>query len=365
MKKILAIAIVAVLAVALCVSASAKTSLDRLVINADTLTPDDETNLRNAEEVKIEKGDKLYILGWAYNADSNSNLKEVVYMIDGKEVKCADNYRDRTDVANAMGVAAELGTHAGIGKDDGAFELVGVDKLGDGTYTMSIVAVYNDGSKEDLKGDFTLVVGTGVSSGEPAQSSESKAALSLNADDIYALFEGNTGANTVTAEKKDGYVTFTAGGEDPFFAFAQPLNPGADAKYAVIKYRYEGEGDRTIDFYLQIAEPHARAAIETDGEWHYVIIDCSVPFPETMDTLWDGTIARLDPLSGNGITDTSIDIASIEFFASEADAQAAASEGGQQGGNDDNPTTADAAIIAVAAVACLALAGVVVAKKVR
>ena len=34
-------------------------------------------------------------------------------------------------------------------------------------------------------------------------------------------------------------------------------------------------------------------------------------------------------------------------------------------GNDDNPGTADAAVIAIAAVACLALAGVVVAKKVR
>ena len=179
------------------------------------------------------------------------------------------------------------------------------------------------------------------------------------------MFEGNTGVNTVTAEKKDGYVTFTADGDDPFFAFAEPLNPGAEAKYAVVKYRYEGEGERTIDFYLQIAEPHARAAIETDGEWHYVIIDCSAPYPENMDTLWDGTIARLDPLSGNGITGTSIDIASIEFFASEADAQAAASGESSQGGETTPPPTADAAVIAVAAVACIALAGVVVAKKVK
>ena len=37
----------------------------------------------------------------------------------------------------------------------------------------------------------------------------------------------------------------------------------------------------------------------------------------------------------------------------------------QQGGGDDNPGTADAAVIAIAAVACIALAGVVVAKKVK
>ena len=84
-----------------------------------------------------------------------------------------------------------------------------------------------------------------------------------------------------------------------------------------------------------------------------------------MDTIWDGTIARLDPLSGNGITSTSIDIASIEFFASEADAQAAAGGESSQGGETTPPPTADAAVIAVAAVACIALAGVVVAKKVK
>ncbi len=365
MKKILAIVIVAVLALALCIGASAQTSLDRVSVNHNVLA-EMGTDITEEGTLTIAKGDKVYILGWALNRETASNLKEVVYTIDGKEYKCADNYRDRPGLANAIGESnTDLDTHAGIGQDDNAFELTGIDKLGDGTYDVEILAKYEDGSSEIMgngKGAFTLVVGTGINSGEPAQSSESKAALSLNADDIYALFEGNTGVNTVTAEKKDGYVTFTAGGEDPFFAFAQPLNPGTDAKYAVVKYRYEGEGDRTIDFYLQIAEPHARAAIETDGEWHYVIIDCTVPFPENMDTLWDGTIARLDPLSGNGITDTSIDIASIEFYTSEADAQAAANGSSTQ---PSNPGTADASVIAIAAVACVALAGVVIAKKVR
>ena len=297
MKKILAIVIVAVLALALCIGASAQTSLDRVSVNHNVLA-EMGTDITEEGTLTIAKGDKVYILGWALNRETASNLKEVVYTIDGKEYKCADNYRDRPGLANAIGESnTDLDTHAGIGQDDNAFELTGIDKLGDGTYDVEILAKYEDGSSEIMgngKGAFTLVVGTGVNSGEPAQSSESKAALSLNADDIYALFEGNSGANTVTAEKKDGYVSFTAEGEDPFFGFAEPLNPGADAKYAAIKYRYEGEGERTLDLYLKIAEPHARAAIETDGEWHYAIIDCSVPYPENADTLWDGTVARLD-----------------------------------------------------------------------
>ena len=372
MKKILAIAIVAVMVIALCVSASAQVSLDRLVINATTLTPDDETNLRNASEVKIEKGDKLYILGWALNRDTGSNLKEVVYTIDGKEVKCADNYRDRPGLAAAIGEGnSALDTHAGIGKDDDAFELVGIDKLGDGTYAMSLVAKYEDGTQEDLKSEFTLIVGTGVKAegGDDTPATAPTAALSINADKLYELFENNTGANTVTAEKGDGFVTFSAQSDDPYFAFAEALNPGADAKYAVVKYRTTFEGVNTLDFYIKIAEPHAQSPdLVHDGEWNYTIVDMSKPFPENAgDSLWDGTIARFDPMSGN-VNGKSIDIASIEFFTSEADAQAAArgqsSQGGEQGGTTP-PPTADAAVIAIAAVACIALAGVAVAKKVR
>ena len=377
MKKILAIAIVAVMAVALCLGASA-------IHNEEDTT----SVWFNKDEFKYS-WDTIYIngqshmdLGWGADGGAPGKLAEHqplsgadidtftirgwAGLIDGTVAEWGYKVNEGTPVFNADFTKPTEDAVIGAGGDS-RFEIVVPVNKATAPTLITACAKDENGNVYDfiefsLNGQYT---GAPQGGGETPATSESKAALSLSADDIYALFEGNTAANTVTAEKKDGYVTFTAGGEDPFFAFAQPLNPGADAKYAVVKYRYEGEGDRTIDFYLQIAEPHARAAIETDGEWHYVIIDCSVPFPETMDTLWDGTIARFDPLSGNGITDTSIDIASIEFFASEADAQAAASEGGQQGGNDDNPTTADAAIIAVAAVACLALAGVVVAKKVR
>ena len=199
---------------------------------------------------------------------------------------------------------------------------------------------------------------------QPAETA--KAVLSINADKLYELFETATAVNTLTAEKKDGYVAFTPEGDDPFFPFAEPLNPGVDAKYAVVKYRINSEGDRTVDFYLKIAEPHAQSdKLTCDGEWHYMVMDLSRAFPDSMETLWDGTIARLDPLSGNGIAGTEIDIASIEFFTSEADAQASTGGSSTPTTPETTPHTADASVIAIAAVACIALAGVVIAKKVR
>jgi len=184
MKKLTILALVVVLSVAMCISVSAKTSLDRLTINNNTLAtmPDDATNLRNTEEdIHINKGDKLFILGWAFG-DEESNLKEVVYTIDGTEYKCADNYRDRVDVANAFKVDASLGTHAGIGKDDNAFELVGIDALDDGTYTLQIIAKFEDGTEEivnDKIDEFTLVVGTGESAGNETQGEDNTEAVNF------------------------------------------------------------------------------------------------------------------------------------------------------------------------------------------
>ena len=170
MKKILAIAIVAVLTVALCISASAKTSLDRVSVNHNVLT--EMGNDISDGTLTIAKGDKVYILGWALNDETNSTLKEVVWTCDGKVMTCADNYRDRADVAQYFGLDAALGTHAGIGQDDNAFELTGMDRLGDGTYAVEIKAIYNDGTEEILGNGaaaFTLVVGTGVASEDPGE----------------------------------------------------------------------------------------------------------------------------------------------------------------------------------------------------
>ena len=167
MKKILAVILAAVFSAALCVAASAQFSLDRLNINANTLTTMPDDPIKTADEVKIAVGDKLYILGWAMNTETNSNLKEVVYTIDGAEKKCADNYRDRPGLCEFFGMADNsLNRHAGFGTDENALELTGIDQLGDGTYKMAVLAKYEDGTTEALKPEFTLVVGTGENKAE-------------------------------------------------------------------------------------------------------------------------------------------------------------------------------------------------------
>lgn len=140
---------------ALCIGASADTSYDRLLINEKTASG---KNVMGSY-IEINPGDKMYVVGWAVNKAAGSKLKEAFYTVDGKEYKCADNYRDRKDVANALQIDVSLGEHAGIGKDNDACELLGIDKLGPGEYNIVIKARYEDGSEENMIGsNFILKV---------------------------------------------------------------------------------------------------------------------------------------------------------------------------------------------------------------
>ena len=155
MKKLLSVILCLLFISALCVGASADTSYDRLLINEKKASG---KNVMGSY-VEIEQGDKLYVIGWAVNKASKSKLKEAFYTVNGKEYKCADNYRDRKDVADALKIDVSLGEHAGIGKDNDACELLGIDKLDPGEYSIVIKARYEDGSVEDLVGaSFTLKV---------------------------------------------------------------------------------------------------------------------------------------------------------------------------------------------------------------
>ncbi len=391
MKKIIALVLTAVMLVALAVSASA------IQDHADGKTTnfwrDDKTNVAHSFDTLFVDGvsqmdlkwatdgsaakvvtdnpltvgqnvnEKVAFRGWAGMNQTNHagvTVAEVGYYTNDKPAsyKQSGNLIDAEDAVKAAG-------------GEYRFENLEISVAGLTAPTLfTIVVKGSDGNlypfgEFSVNGDFTEA----PADEEPAaeQPATVKAALSVSAEKLYELFTTSSGVNTLEAELKDGYVAFTCGGDDPFFGFAEPLNPGVDAKYAVVKYKLTSEGERTIDFYLKIAEPHAREAVETDGEWHFVVVDLTVPFPDNMDTLWDGTVARLDPLSGNGIAGTEIDIASIDFFTSEADANAFADGTAQaeQPSQPTNPKTADAAVIAIAAVAVIALAGVVVAKKVK
>ena len=155
MKKIVIILLSLLLSAVFCLSAAANTSYDRLLLNDKKVSG----NNVMGSYVEIDPGDRLYVLGWAVNKQTGSRLREAVYTVDGKEYKCADNYRDRKDVATALEIDPELGVHAGIGKDDDACELLGINELKPGEYTVVIKAKYEDGTEEDLVGSqFTLKV---------------------------------------------------------------------------------------------------------------------------------------------------------------------------------------------------------------
>ena len=384
MKKILAIAIVAALTLALCIGISAKDADQWLCdANAPGLTtgwwfnPVGDPDDRYVTVSFTANGNFNGVHGYYFcsNPPQNPDLGLEYAVMTVELIK--DGATVATTELNGVG-DAWVDISFGQSFGPGAYSLKYTCKSGSGianncwcvigcaTGSGAVTVDTNVNAPAEGSYPALMLIGADAPSQGGSSSSAPEAAFTLTPSKLGELFEGSTGVNTVTAEVKEGgeYITFTAEGDDPFFAFPEPVDVGTDAKYAVIKYRYAGEGERTIDFYLKIAEPHARtASIETDGAWHYAIIDCSVPYPDNMgDALWDGTIARFDPLSGNGISGTSIDIASIAFYTSEADARAAMTDG-QQGGS--NPGTADASVIAVAAVACVALAGVVVAKKVR
>lgn len=132
----------------------------------------------------------------------------------------------------------------------------------------------------------------------------------------------------------DGYVTFTATGDDPYFKFDDahaPRGKGTDLAYAVIKYRTTakiGKGEfftnRSGGAHWGDAGTHVDWSYKTDGEWHAVVIDCTTAWGKAAnETLY---AFRLDPLASGATAGDRIDIAFIRFYASEDDARAFAAE---------------------------------------
>lgn len=155
--------------------------------------------------------------------------------------------------------------------------------------------------------------------------------------DFTAGFEGFSAEkhhNQITVTEGEGYVTFTATGDDPYFRFddgAEPTPFSQKLAYAVIRYRTtatigQGEfftnrqsgpqwgGDRT----------HVSWDYVPDGEWRAVVVDCT--------SAWGGVTGdrlyafRFDPLASGAKVGDSIDVSFIRFFASRAEADALVSE---------------------------------------
>jgi LPXTG-motif cell wall-anchored protein len=366
MKKIIALALIAIMTVALCIGVSANTSLDRLTINNNTLPtmPDDETNLRNADEITIAKGDKLFILGWAYSDESN--LKEVVYTIDGVEHACAENYRDRGDLAQVFGIDASLCVHAGIGQDDNAFELVGIDTLDDGTYTFGLVAKYNDGTEEPLgaKGEYTLIVGTGVA---PQQSGglrdfDSAKGDKLSYDQILVNgAEIANGNDAVIAAKKlvdgsDGSITAIA---------MHGWYGNANSKIASYGYMIDGGEPVYGDFAVGAED----AVIAAGGESRYTVsVDVTGLQDGEEHEIWvvvkleNGDIVKLNRYDNRGQEGGKDREVYVIYKAPKTEAPSTQPETQPE---TQQPQTGDAAVAMFAVLAVLAMGAVVVFAKKR
>ena len=143
MKKVFALVTVIALTVVLSAGAFAQVNLDRLFVNANELGSD-SPNLYSKKLIVIDPGDKIFILGWAIK--NGTNLDKVYYKVDGKEMECdgTDSYIPRDDVAGFLGIPGEFGQRSAVGSNTSMMELLGIDELKEGEYTVEIIARFLD-----------------------------------------------------------------------------------------------------------------------------------------------------------------------------------------------------------------------------
>ena len=360
MKKIIALTVVAIMTIALCISASAQHSFDRLYVNENTLAAGDGLPKTSVDEdtglvhfdVEIQPGDKMYMLGWVVDLEGESTVSEVYYTIDGAVKACDANYRDRGDVAQYLGVDAALGANAGIGHDDNAFEFTGIDQLTDGTYLMTVVAKFASGAEEQLA-EINLKVGTGVKPEQPATEGtirdfDKNKGDHMSYDQILVngaeIANGNDAviANKALVDGSDGHITSVA---------MHGWYGNDSAK--IVSYGYMIDGGQPVfgDFAVD-CEPEV---IQAGGESRFTI---------TIDVtgLKDGkehkiqAVAKMD----NG------DIVKLNRFEGEKDRDAYVNYRAQlveEPHTDPVPQTGDATVALISIVAVISLAAVVIFRK--
>ncbi len=134
----------------------------------------------------------------------------------------------------------------------------------------------------------------------------------------------------VSPTATEGYVTFTATGDDPYFKFGDEFAPtghGTDLAYAVIRYRTTaaiGKGEfftnRSGGAHWGDKGTHVDWSYVNDGEWHCVVIDCTSAWGKAAnETLY---AFRFDPLASGASAGDTIDVAYIRFYADEQLARA-------------------------------------------
>ena len=140
--------------------------------------------------------------------------------------------------------------------------------------------------------------------------------------------------NQIKMENKQGYVTFTAEGDDPYFRFSDNYQPTVTTDklaYAVIEYRTtaaiaKGEifSNRKSGAHWGDPSSYLSWNYVPDGEWHTVVVDASSVWGnDKTDELY---AFRFDPLASGAKAGDSIDVASIKFFGDKMYAQSYAAD---------------------------------------
>ena len=164
MKRVISVILALAVLIGICLGMSTGVSaltawLDALQINSDVIRA--STNYADAKGFTIDQGDRVFIIGWvAFSA--SDGLKEIRYVLNGKEYACQDNYRDRPDLSENGITSYNNGEHAGYGDNDAMMELTGIDKLAAGTYTLSLKAYSKNGTSKEFR-TYTLTVKDSVS----------------------------------------------------------------------------------------------------------------------------------------------------------------------------------------------------------
>ncbi|MCR5695023.1 MAG: hypothetical protein K6G89_08700 [Clostridia bacterium] len=160
MKKLLFAAAVFVTLAMFTVASFAATSFDRMYVNQNVL--DQAQNISSSSFVNVEPGDRIYILGWA--AKDGTVLQEVYYKLDGAAKACdgSTSYAERNDVARSLSLDPYYCSRSAIGSNGAMMELLGINELEIGSYSVEIVAKYYNGDEEVIK-IFELRVGPSLS----------------------------------------------------------------------------------------------------------------------------------------------------------------------------------------------------------
>ncbi|MBR5060093.1 MAG: tyrosine-protein phosphatase [Clostridia bacterium] len=157
----------------------------------------------------------------------------------------------------------------------------------------------------------------------PAALADGEDCYEITATDLSSP-GGSNDLSSIALERDRGidYVRFVASGIDPYVWFSPNKAPGVDRPWMLMLYRTPATDIANMG--IRNGTVHGQYFVypQNDGGWHLEVGDMSTI---TGDYAWDGQIYRIDVMNFAVAPEGSyIDIAYLKFFATEAEARAAA-----------------------------------------